>query len=48
MQQKSIIQIMKTINNVYDIDIYVIFNSFRKMHSTHLFLIHLCDINMPF
>lgn len=48
MQQKSIIQIMKTINNVYDIDIYVNFNSFRKMLRTHLFLIHLCDINMPF
>lgn len=48
MQHKSIIQIMKTINNVYDIDIYVNFNSFRKMHGTHLFIIHLSDINMLF
>lgn len=39
---------MKIINNVYDIDIYVNFNLFRKMLRIYLFLIYLCDINMFF
>lgn len=39
---------MKIINNVYDIDIYVNFNLFRKMYRIYFFLIYLCDINMFF
>lgn len=39
---------MKIINNVYDIDIYVNFNLFRKMYGIYFFFIYLCDINMFF